>query len=129
MKGFLADAVPYIFLGVLAFNLLYITGLMAALSSAVGPIMSSLFGLPKEAVIALMLGFLRKDFAVGMLAPIPMTPMQLTVASTLLVTFAPCLATLTVMYRELGLAGFVKSMAFMAAMTMVTGVLMRIVLL
>jgi ferrous iron transport protein B len=129
VRYFLYDAVPYIVLGVLGVNLLYLVGFMQAFSRFFGPVFSTLFGLPEEAVVALMLGFLRKDFAVGMLAPIPMSPMQLTVASTLLVTFAPCLATLTVMYRELGLKGFLNAMVFMALMTVSTGVMMRWLLL
>jgi len=129
VRHFLREAVPYIWLGVLAVNLAYVTGVMDVVSVIFAPVMSGLFGLPKEASAALIVGFLRKDFAVGMLAPIVMTPMQLTVASTVLVTYAPCLATLTVLYRELGARDFAISMAAMFAVTLVTGTAMRLILL
>ncbi len=129
VRHFLTEAVPYIWLGVLAVNLTYVSGLMDVISGVFAPVMSGLFGLPSEASAALIVGFLRKDFAVGMLAPIAMTPEQLTVASTVLVTYAPCLATLTVLYRELGARDFGIAMAAMLAATLVTGTAMRLVLL
>jgi ferrous iron transport protein B len=129
VRYFLTEAVPYILLGVFAVNLLFIGGVMDWISSNVGPVMSEAFGLPQDAVIALLVGFLRKDFAVGMLAPIQMTPMQLAVASTLLVVYFPCLATLTVLYNELGLRDFLKSMALMLAVTVVTGFSLRMLFL
>jgi ferrous iron transport protein B len=129
VRHFIFEAVPYILLGVFAVNVLKISGVLDAFSDAVSPVMAGLFGLPREAAIALIMGFLRKDFAVGMLAPIAMTPMQLTVASTLLVTYAPCLATLTVLYRELGFSDFLRSMAVMLAATAATGVVLKALLL
>jgi ferrous iron transport protein B len=129
VRFFLSEAVPYILLGVAFVNLLYIGGIMSILTETLGPAMSSLFGLPREAVVALFVGFLRKDFAVGMLAPIPMTPMQLTVASILLVTYMPCLATLTVLYRELGFRDFIRSMGVMLFATVLVGLAMKTILL
>jgi ferrous iron transport protein B len=129
VRYFLTEAVPYVVLGVLLVNILYVTGIVAFIGGAIGPFMSALFGLPQEAVIALIIGFLRKDVAVGMLAPLGMTAMQLTVASTLLAIYFPCVATFTVLYRELGLKDLLKSMALMVIVTVVVGVLMRIILL
>jgi ferrous iron transport protein B len=129
VRFFLSEAVPYIALGVVAVNILYSAGAMAWASSFFGPAMSRAFGIPEDAVVAMVVGFLRKDFAVGMLAPIPMTPMQLTVAATLLVVYAPCLATLTVLYHELGLRDFLFFLAVMLAVTAATGVGMNAVFL
>lgn len=122
VRYFITEAVPYIILGVASVNLLYALGIMDTFTAEFGPPMSALFGLPQEAVVALLLGFLRKDFAAGMLAPIKMTAMQLTVASVLLVVYAPCLATLTVLYNELGFWDFIRFLAIMALATVVTGV-------
>ncbi len=129
VRYFLTEAVPYVLFGVLAVNLAYVAGLVDFIASTVGPLMSTLFGLPEEAIIALIVGFLRKDVAVGMLAPLGMTAMQLTVASTLLAIYFPCIATFTVLYRELGLKGLLKSMALMLVITVAVGVTMRAVLL
>ncbi|MBU0762041.1 MAG: ferrous iron transporter B [Candidatus Altiarchaeota archaeon] len=129
VRYFLTEAVPYIIGGVFAVNIMYKLGVVDYITHVFGPALSILFGLPQEAIIALLVGFLRKDFAVGMLAPIAMTPMQLAVATTLLVTYAPCLATLTVLYRELGLGDFLKFLALMTLVTVATGVAMKAVFL
>ncbi|MFH0862270.1 MAG: ferrous iron transporter B [Candidatus Altiarchaeota archaeon] len=129
VRHFLTEAAPQIMVGVFAVNLLKTTGAVDAFARTFGPPMSALFGLPKEAVIAVIVGFLRKDFAVGMLSPIPMSSMELTVASTLVVISFPCLATLTVLYTEFGPWDFLKAMALMLAVTAITGVTMRLVLL
>jgi ferrous iron transport protein B len=129
VRFFITEATPYIMLGVLAVQLAYSTGAIPFLSEHLGQKMADIFGLPPEVVVNLIIGFVRKDFAVGMLSSIPMTAMQFTVAATLLVTFMPCLATLTVLYKELGLRDFIKAMLLMLSATVVVGVIMRIILL
>ena len=129
VKYFLKDAIPYIFLGILAINILYLIGFVDYASKTFGPILSDLFGLPQEAVVAIVVGFLRKDAAVGMLASIPMTAMQLTIASILLVTYFPCIATLITLYKELGVKNFSKTILLMLVITTITGVVLKTLLL
>ena len=57
------------------------------------PCRAFFFGLPGEASGALIMGFLRKDLAVGMLMPLGLTFHQLVVASMMLAMFFPCIAT------------------------------------
>ncbi|MBD3387681.1 MAG: GTP-binding protein [Candidatus Altiarchaeales archaeon] len=129
VKYFITDAVPYVLLGVLAVNLTYVTGVVSFIAGFFGPVMGELFGLPEEAAIALIVGFLRKDVAVGMLAPLGMSAEQLTIASTILAIYFPCIATFTVLYRELGLKDLLKSMALMVVVTVVVGASLKAVLL
>lgn len=129
VRHFLTDAVPYVLLGVLFVNLLYVFGFVDLVAEAVGPLMSRLFGLPQVAVVALVVGFLRKDVAVGMLAPLGLSAMQLTIASTILAIYFPCIATFTVLYRELGLRDMVKAITLMVLVTIVVGATMKTVLL
>ena len=129
VKYFLMEAVPYLLVGVLVINLLYMTGFVDYTAKTFGPLLSYLFGLPEEAVIAIIVGFLRKDAAVGMLAPIAMTPMQLTIACILLVTYFPCIATLITLYKELGARNFIKTILLMLVITIVTGTLLKTILL
>jgi len=129
IRYFLQEALPYIVGGVAVVNIMYKTGVMDKITVFFGPTLTKVFGLPQEAVIALVVGFLRKDFAVGMLAPIDMTPMQLAVSATLLTTYAPCLATLTILYRELGLWDFIKYLFLMFVVTAFTGLAMKAVFL
>jgi len=129
VKHFLVEAVPYVMLGVLLVNLLYIAGVIDLVAQTLGPLMTRWFGLPHEAVIALVVGFLRKDVAVGMLAPLGLTAMQLVIACTILAMYFPCIATFTVLLRELGAKDMIKASALMVAVALFVGGLMKAVLL
>ncbi|MFC2162091.1 FeoB small GTPase domain-containing protein [Candidatus Altiarchaeota archaeon] len=129
IRYFLTEAVPYVMLGVLVINLLYIFGIIDALSRSFGPVLMLLFGLPAEAIAALIVGFLRKDVAVGMLAPLGMTAAQLTIACTLLAIYFPCIATYMVLFRELGLKDTLKSTGLMVLVTIVTGLTLKVFLI
>ncbi|MFH1834711.1 MAG: ferrous iron transporter B [Methanobacteriota archaeon] len=129
VKHFLKEAVPYVLLGVFIVNILYITGVVDAISRVFGPFMSYWFGLPSEAILALIIGFLRKDVAIGMLAPLGLSPMQLVVACTILAIYFPCIATFTVLWRELGPRDMAKAMGLMVVVTLIVGGLMNLILL
>ncbi len=129
IRWFLAEAIPFLFLGVLLINILYTVGIVDWLGTIFAPVMQGLFGLPKEATTALLIGFLRKDLAVGMLLPLGMSPMQLVIATTLLTVYFPCVGTFAVMFKELGVRGMIMATGFMAVTALVVGTIMRIVLL
>lgn len=103
VKDFLFDAVPMIMLGVFLVNLLDMSGALAAVSEIFRRPLEAAFGLPGETVSVMVLGFLKKDVSIAMLAPFGLGPEQLTVASVFLALYLPCLASLLVMVRELGL--------------------------
>ncbi len=121
MRGFIREALPYVLLGVLIVNLLYSLGVIEFLGVIFGPIITSLFGLPAEAVGALIVGFLRKDVAVGMLAPLGLELRQLIVASVVLVVYFPCVATFVVLFKELGPLDMLKSTLIMIAVALSVG--------
>ena len=80
-----------------------------------------LFGFPKEAVVALAIGFLRKDVAVGMLMPLGLTANQLFIGATLLAISFPCVASFVVLAKELGLKGVIKSTLIMIGISIIAG--------
>ncbi|MBD3262213.1 MAG: GTP-binding protein [Candidatus Altiarchaeales archaeon] len=129
VKHFLLEAVPYVLFGVLLVNLAYNFGFIEVFTRLFGPFISQVFGLPQEAVFALIVGFLRKDVAVGMLAPLGMTAMQLTVASTILAIYFPCIATYMVLFKELGLKDTMKSTAVMMLVAVAVGFILKTLLL
>ena len=129
IRWFLEEAIPFLFLGVLLINILYTVGVVDWLGTIFAPVIQGLFGLPKEATSALLIGFLRKDLAVGMLLPLGMSPMQLVIATTLLTVYFPCVGTFAVMFKELGIRDMIKATAFMAGTALVVGTVMRFVLL
>ena len=127
--GFLAEAVPFVLLGVLIVNLLYISGIIDVLSNIFAPILTTLFGLPEGAIVALILGFLRKDIAIGILLPLNMTPQQLTISCVILCTYFPCVATFVVLLRELGVMAMLKATGLMVAVSLAVGVVLRVILI
>ncbi|HBC89269.1 MAG TPA: ferrous iron transporter B [Lentisphaeria bacterium] len=129
VRWFLAEAVPFLFLGVLAVNILNVLGVIHYVSIHVTPFMKIWFGLPGEAVPALLAGFLRKDLAVGMLVPLGLSPEQLTIAVTVLALYFPCVATFAVLFKELGVKDMLKSAAIMVSTALVAGGIMRLLLI
>lgn len=128
MKGFLREAVPYVLLGVLVVNLLYTFGVIGVLSKLFEPVMTRVLGLPAKAVGALLVGFLRKDVAVGMLAPLNLSLKQLVVACVVLTAYFPCAATFVMLYRELGVRDMIKASAMMVVVAFSAGGLLNLVM-
>lgn len=121
IKGFLIEAIPVVMLGVLIVNILLYFRLFAQFSAIFAPIVKGIFGLPKEAAVALIMGFIRKDVAVGMLMPLGLSVKQLFIACVLLAVSFPCVATFVIMFRELGWKDFLKSLAIMFIVMLVVG--------
>jgi ferrous iron transport protein B len=119
--GFLVEAIPIIFGAMLVINILYYLGVFEAIANFTSPVVTGLFGLPKEAVTALVIGFLRKDVAVGMLVPLALNSGQLVVGSVVLAMFFPCIATFVVLLRELGIINMLKSTGIMIVTALIVG--------
>ena len=128
VRAFLAEAVPYVLLGVLFVNLLYVSGFIDLLGKIFAPFLSGFFGLPPEAIAALLMGFLRKDVAVGMLSPLGLSVQQLIVAAIVLTAYFPCAATFIVLLRELGPVDMLKSALIMLVVSLGAGGLTNLVL-
>ena len=126
--GFLAEAIPIILGAIVVINMLYSFGVFRAIASFTGPVVTGLLGLPKEAVISLVIGFLRKDVALGMLALLGLTTKQLVVATVVLAMFFPCIATFVVLLRELGLRKMCISTGVMISSALVTGGTLNLIL-
>ena len=122
------EALPIILGTVLVVNILYNFGLFDAIANIAAPVLTGLWGLPKETVAALVVGFLRKDAAIGMLAPLALTAKQLVISSTVLAMFFPCVATFVVLARELGARGLLKAVGIMTAAVLIMGSLQNLVL-
>jgi ferrous iron transport protein B len=129
IRGFVNEAVPWLFLGVVLINILYAVGFIGLLGNVFSPVMEGWLGLPREASIVLLIGFFRKDLAVGMLLPLGMTPMQLVIAATLLTIYFPCVGTFAVLVKELGMRDMFKSVGIMVTAALLVGGLMRFLLI
>ena len=129
IRGFLMEAVPIVLAGVLVINILLYFKLFDIVTAVFAPIIHGLFGLPKEAVVALAIGFLRKDVAVGMLMPLSLTAKQLFISATLLAVSFPCVATFVVLLKELGFKSLIKATLIMIFVSLVVGSLLNFVVL
>jgi ferrous iron transport protein B len=127
MLWFFQEAVPWVLAGVLLVNVLHSTGAVALAGRVVSPVFRGLLGLPEEAVAALIVGLLRKDVAVGMLAPLHLDLRQTVVACVVLAMYFPCVATCVVMLRELGLRDTVRSGAIMIGAAFSAGAVLNAV--
>ena len=128
IKWFLKEAIPFVLLGVLVVNLLYTFGIIQFVGRITAPVVTRVLGLPQEAVGALIVGFLRKDVAVGMLIPLGLTIKQLVIASVVLAMYFPCVATFTTLVKELGVVDMLKSAAIMLISSLVAGGLLNLIL-
>jgi len=127
-RGFLVEAIPIILIAILVINVLYVFGIFQVVANFATPVVTGLWGLPKEAVVALLIGFVRKDAALGMLAPLTLTAGQLVVGSVVLAMFFPCIATFGVLVRELGVVDMLKATGIMITAALLFGGLLNLVL-
>jgi ferrous iron transport protein B len=128
LRGFVREAVPYVLLGVFVVNVLYSLGIIQFVGRLASPVVTGVLGLPRDAVGALIIGFLRKDVAVGMLLPLGLNLRQLVVASVVLTMYFPCVATFAVLFKELGIKDMAKSVAIMVSSALIVGGLLNLLL-
>ncbi|WP_332450091.1 ferrous iron transport protein B [Methanoculleus sp.] len=110
LSEFLFIAMPLLLAGSVVLGLLQFFGIMAIFEGLVEPITMALLGLPGYAATALIFGILRKEMAFETLAilagtadlGVVLSSLQLYVFAVVTVLFVPCLATITVLLREVG---------------------------
>jgi ferrous iron transport protein B len=126
--GFLREAIPVLMAGIFVITVLYALNVFDRLAGLAKPVVTGLFGLPEEATAALIIGFLRKDMAIGMLGGLDLTANQLVVGSVVLAMFFPCIASFVILGKELGLKGLLGSIIVMLIATVVVGSLLNLIL-
>jgi ferrous iron transport protein B len=126
LRGFFKEAVPLMMLGILLVQILFLTGVLDILFKIAAPVVTGLWGLPKETVSAMLVGIIRKDAAVALLVPLKLTGPQTITAIVTLVLYFPCVATYTVLARELGLKDLLKVTGIMLASTLIMGILLNL---
>jgi ferrous iron transport protein B len=128
VSGFIKEALPIVLGAVLVVNILYMLNVFDFIANIAAPVLTGLLGLPKESVVALAIGFLRKDVAVGMLAPLGLTAKQLVISTTFLAMVFPCVATFVILARELGVRDMLKATGIMIVAALIVGGLLNLIL-
>ena len=127
-QWFLKEAVPFVLVGVLVVNILYSLGVVQFLGDLAAPLITNVMGLPQDAAGAMIIGFLRKDVAVGMLVPLGLSMKQMIIASVVLTMYFPCIATFTVMIKELDWIDMLKASTIMLVSTVTVGGVLNLIL-
>lgn len=120
-KCFLKEAIPYVLGGILIINFLHVFGVIAWIGKLFSPMIKGAFGLPEDTVAALIIGIVRKDAAVALLEPIGLNSMQMVTAVVVLTLYFPCVATFTVLFKELGTIDTIKAVILMFIVTFAAG--------
>jgi ferrous iron transport protein B len=127
-REFIFEAWPVLIIGSLIFSIMTYFNLEVIFNALLLPL-SWLLGLPSQVGVPLVFGILRKELSLIMLRQalgfvdfgVALTPVQMITYTVFVVFYIPCLATLTVLKRELGkrdmltIAGLTVLIATLAA--------------
>ena len=126
-RHFLSVAVPFFFLGCAIVMVLYTTGAMEALASSLEGFLMGLFGVPAGVTASLVVGFLRKDLAIGLLPVGEMSNYQVFKSVILLTIYFPCLATFAMLLRELNWKEVLATLGFLAVVILTVGGMLNLI--
>ncbi|MCK9322632.1 MAG: ferrous iron transport protein B [Candidatus Methanomethylophilaceae archaeon] len=127
IKDFFIIAFPMLVVGSVVVEILLAYNALNIIVDPLSFITVGMLGLPAVVIIAFLVGILRKEMSVALLvilaAPLTldqfMTPEQFVVFGVVMAVFMPCLATFTVMGREIGW----KDTAIIAFVSMAVAIL------
>ena len=106
VEWYLREVVPFFLIGSVALFLMDKAGVLDFLAGLLQPVVTGWLGLPPEASVAILLGFLRRDFgATGLFAmgnAGQLSDLQVLVAMVTITLFIPCLAAVMMIARERG---------------------------
>jgi len=131
LEWYIKEAVPLFLLGTVILFVLDTVHLLPALIETLKPIVTGWLGLPPEAASALMMGFLRRDFAATgffvMQSQGHLSDLQALVSITTITLFIPCIASVFMMIKERGWKIGLGMVAFILPFSvLVGGFLMRL---
>ncbi|MCL4425550.1 MAG: ferrous iron transport protein B [Firmicutes bacterium] len=100
--AFLHEAGPLFVYSALVLTLLQVTGYLAQLERWLNPLTVDWLRLPPGATRSFILGFVRRDFGAAGLYALSLTDWQTLVAAVTITLFVPCIASVTVIFKEQG---------------------------
>ncbi len=123
---FLSVAMPLLIISSIFLGLLQYYGIITAFQNFIAPFSTIVLGLPAYASTALIFGILRKEMSLGALVVLAGTPVlntvmtqvQLYTWAIISVLFVPCISTIAVLYRQLG----IKTVILVTTYTVLIGI-------
>jgi ferrous iron transport protein B len=103
MKHFLKDAEVPMLAAIVIAAVLSESGLLAVIARYAEPLVSRWLGLPSEAVVALILGIVRREMSVAPLIALDLTPLQAFVGGAVSLMYLPCLSVFAILVKEFNL--------------------------
>jgi len=100
MRHFLHDAQVPMMIAILIAALLSESGLLEVIAYYARPLMTRWLGLPEEAVVALVLGIVRREMSVAPLIALNLTPLQAFVGGAVSLMYLPCLSVFAILNKE-----------------------------
>jgi len=100
MKHFLKEAEVPMLIAIVIAALFKETGLLAAIAVYAQPLVSNWLGLPQDAVMALILGIVRREMSVAPLLALDLTALQAFVGGAVSLMYLPCLSVFAILAKE-----------------------------
>ncbi|MCL2248717.1 MAG: ferrous iron transporter B [Oscillospiraceae bacterium] len=100
MKHFFKDAEIPMMAAVVIAALLAETGALNVIARHAEPLMSRWLGMPSEAVVALILGIVRREMSVAPLLALDLTTLQAFIGGIVSLLYIPCLSVFAILVKE-----------------------------
>ncbi|MCL2578439.1 MAG: ferrous iron transporter B [Oscillospiraceae bacterium] len=100
MKHFLKDAEVPMMIAILIAAILAESGLLRLLAVHAQPLVSGWLGLPADAVVALILGIVRREMSVAPLLALDLSALQAFVGGVVSLMYLPCLSVFAILAKE-----------------------------
>jgi ferrous iron transport protein B len=100
MKHFLMEAEIPMLIAIVIAALLAETGVLNAIARYTEPLISEWLGMPREAVLPLILGFIRREMSVTPLIEMELTSLQAFIGGAVSLMYLPCLSVFAILVKE-----------------------------
>jgi len=129
LQWYVTEVIPLFVIGTLALFMLSKSGVLAAIQSALQPIVVGLLDLPPQAAQAFIMGFFRRDYGAAGLFQMQqaggLDVIQVLVSLTVITLFVPCIANLLVIIKERGWKTATAIVAFVLPYAVLTGAIVN----
>ncbi|MDR0734491.1 MAG: fused ferrous iron transport protein A/B [Elusimicrobiota bacterium] len=126
-REYVVEATPLIILGILIITLADMAGVIDLLTRVMRAPLSLLMGLPAESAPVVILGFLRKDVSIALLAPFNLSAKQLVIACVFMAMYMPCVGSFFVLLKESGWRDTLMILAITLGTALATGTLLNFI--
>lgn len=132
LEWYLREVVPFFLAGAFLVFLLDKTGVLTWFAGLGQPLVTGWLGLPPEAGLAFLMGFLRRDFGATGLFVLErqgmLSDLQVVVAMVTITIFIPCIAAVMMIARERGWRTALAMVALVFPLAFLVGGVLRILL-